>query len=46
MSIGEKFGGKDHATVIHSIKKIDEGMKVKKDVKETVEKIEARIKST
>lgn len=46
VSIGEKFGGKDHATVIHSIKKIEEEMKTKKELKNTVEKIEARIKST
>jgi chromosomal replication initiator protein len=46
VSIGEKFGGKDHATVIHSIKKIDQEMKVKKELKETVEKLERRIKST
>jgi chromosomal replication initiator protein len=46
VSIGEKFGGKDHATVIHSIKKVEEEIKDKRDVKETVEKIEARIKST
>ena len=46
MSIGEKFGGKDHATIIHSIKKIEEEMKAKKDFKETVEKIEMRVKST
>ena len=30
VSIGEKFGGKDHATVIHSIKKIEEVMTSKK----------------
>ena len=46
VSIGEKFSGKDHATIIHSIKKIEEEIKTKKDVKEIVEKIEARIKST
>jgi len=46
VSIGEKFGGKDHATVIHSIKKIEEEIKTKKDVRETVEKIEMRVKST
>jgi chromosomal replication initiator protein len=46
VSIGEKFGGKDHATVIHSIKKIEEEMKIKKELKSTVEKIESKIKST
>jgi chromosomal replication initiator protein len=46
VSIGEKFGGKDHATIIHSIKKIEEEMKVKKEFKETVEKLELKIKST
>jgi chromosomal replication initiator protein len=46
VSIGEKFGGKDHATVLHSIKKVEEEMKIKKEFKTTVEKIEAGIKST
>jgi chromosomal replication initiator protein len=46
VGIGEKFGGKDHATVIHSVKKIEEEMKVKKELKETVEKLERKIKST
>jgi chromosomal replication initiator protein len=46
VSIGEKFGGKDHATVIHSIKRIEEEISVKKELKEIVEKIESKIKST
>jgi len=46
VSIGDKFGGKDHTTVIHSIKKIEEEMKIKKEFKSVVEKIESRIKST
>jgi chromosomal replication initiator protein len=46
VSIGEKFGGKDHATVLHSIKKVEEEMKIKKEFKTTVENIETRIKST
>jgi chromosomal replication initiator protein len=46
VSIGEKFGGKDHATIIHSIKKIEDEIKVKKEFKNTVEKIEAKVKST
>lgn len=46
VSIGEKFGGKDHATVIHSIKKIEQEIKTKGELKEAVEKIEQKIKST
>ncbi len=46
VSIGEKFGGKDHATVIHSIKKVEDDMKAKRELRETVEKIEMKIKST
>ena len=46
VSIGEKFGGKDHATIIHSIHKIEEEIKTKKELKDIVEKIETRIKST
>jgi len=46
VSIGEKLGGKDHATVLHSIKKIDSELNVKKELKSTVEKIVQRLKST
>jgi chromosomal replication initiator protein len=46
VGIGEKFGGKDHATIIHSVKKIEEEMKGKKELKDTVEKLERKIKST
>jgi chromosomal replication initiator protein len=46
VGIGEKFGGKNHATIIHSVKKIEEEMKVKKELKETVESLERKIKST
>ncbi len=46
VSIGDKFGGKDHTTVLHSIKKVEEEMKIKKEFKSVVEKIESRIKST
>ena len=45
VSIGEKFGGKDHATVLHSIKKIESEINVKKEFKSTVEKIVQRLKS-
>jgi chromosomal replication initiator protein len=46
VGIGEKFGGKDHATIIHSVKRVEEEMKIKKDFKEIVEKIELKVKST
>jgi chromosomal replication initiator protein len=46
VGIGEKFGGKDHATIIHSIKKIESEMKAKKELREVVQKIENKIKST
>jgi chromosomal replication initiator protein len=46
VSIGEKFGGKDHATVLHSIRKIESELSVKKELKSTVEKIVQKLKST
>lgn len=46
VSIGEKFGGKDHATIIHSIRKVEDDIKVKKELREIVEKLEDKIKST
>jgi len=46
VGIGEKFGGKDHATIIHSVKRVEEEIKIKKDFKEIVEKIELKVKST
>jgi len=46
VSIGNKFGGKDHATVLHSIKKIESEIVVKKELKNSVEKIVQRLKSS
>lgn len=46
VGIGEKFGGKDHATILHSIKKVTGDMKIKAELKSAVEKIEQRIKLT
>jgi len=46
VGIGQKFGGRDHATIIHSIKKIENEIKLKKELKSTVEKIEQRLKLT
>lgn len=35
--IGEKFGGKDHSTIIHSVKKIDKQIEQSLDLKNTIE---------
>ncbi len=35
--IGEKFGGKDHSTIIHSVKKVDRLMSQDLDFKGTIE---------
>jgi chromosomal replication initiator protein len=44
MDLGEKFGGKDHATVIHSIKKISSEIEFNRELKTAVEKIEKNLK--
>jgi chromosomal replication initiator protein len=45
LEIGEKFGGKDHSTVLHSIKKVEEKISKETSFKETVENLQGRIKS-
>jgi len=45
LEIGEKFGGKDHSTVLHSIKKVEEKMLKESSFKEMVENLQAKIKS-
>ena len=45
LEIGEKFGGKDHSTVLHSIKKVEEKMSKEPSFKEKVEILKSRIKS-
>lgn len=41
--IGHKFGGKDHTTVIHSVKKIEELIKSDIEISEAVAKLRAEI---
>ena len=41
--IGEKFGGKDHSTIIHSVKKIEKQMAGDPEFKGTVEDIKKRL---
>jgi chromosomal replication initiator protein len=45
LEIGEKFGGKDHSTVLHSIKKVEEMMSKEASSKEMIEDLQSRIKS-
>lgn len=45
IEIGEKFGGKDHSTVLHSIKKVEEKMAMDSSFKEMMEHLMSRIKS-
>jgi len=37
--IGEKFGGKDHSTIIHSVKKIDKQLSADLDLKGTIDQL-------
>ena len=45
LEIGDKFGGKDHSTVLHSIKKVAEKMSKETSFKEMIENLHERIKS-
>ena len=43
--IGEKFGGKDHSTIIHSVKKIDNLITQNMELKQTVENLKRNLLS-
>jgi chromosomal replication initiator protein len=43
LEIGEKFGGKDHSTVLHSIKKVEEKISKDASFKEMLENLHSRI---
>lgn len=43
--IGEKFGGKDHSTVIHAVKKIDKNMGADSSLANTVKTLSRNIES-
>src|SRR3990172_5847733 len=45
LEIGDKFGGKDHSTVLHSIKKVEEKMAKDKSFHEILQNLQSRIKS-
>jgi chromosomal replication initiator protein len=42
-SIGTRFGGRDHSTVIHAYKKIEDRMEVEPDVRDEVQSIRKRV---
>ncbi|MCK4794643.1 MAG: hypothetical protein KAV87_63520, partial [Desulfobacteraceae bacterium] len=44
-AIGEKFGGRDHSTVIHALTCVEEGMKIDLSIKSDIDKIEGFLKS-
>jgi chromosomal replication initiator protein len=44
LEIGEKFGGKDHSTVLHSIKKVEQKISKENSFKEMIENLKGRIK--
>lgn len=43
--IGEKFGGKDHSTVIHALKKVESQLEKDQHLKQTIEEIKSKIYS-
>jgi len=45
LEIGDKFGGKDHSTVLHSIKKVEEKMAKDSSFHEILQNLQSRIKS-
>ena len=44
MEIGEAFGGRDHGTVIHACKKVSERIEGEAGLRETVARIESRLR--
>ena len=43
-SIGKKFGGRDHTTIMHSVNKIDKDQKDNRTLYDQIEQLTARIK--
>jgi len=41
--IGERFGGKDHSTIIHAIRKIDKLMEEDFQLRSTIEKLKQEL---
>jgi chromosomal replication initiator protein len=43
--IGEGFGGKDHATVMNGVSKVENGLKTDKNLQKAISDLESRLKS-
>jgi chromosomal replication initiator protein len=41
--IGERFGGKDHTTVMHNVRKVEEMIQTNLDMKAHVESLERQL---
>jgi len=44
LEIGEQFGGRDHSTVLHAYEKIQKDVKLRGNLKDTIERIKENIK--
>ncbi len=43
VEIGERFGGKDHSTILHAINKIKEQMQIDQKIVQIIQRIESRL---
>jgi ATPase involved in DNA replication initiation len=43
--IGQTFGGKDHATVMNGVEKVENSLKSDKDLAKAVTELESRLKA-
>jgi chromosomal replication initiator protein len=44
-AIGQRFGGRDHSTVIHALNSVEEGIKIDMSIKSDIDNIEASLHS-
>ena len=44
LQIGQRFGGRDHSTIIYSCNQVTKDLSTVKDYRRTLEEIEAKLK--